>query len=242
MARSLTLSLLLLVLVVQVQAQRGRNNLGIDLGYQVSYFNPRPYNFAIDSLYNTLQGDLIQPLSSVKWPQGLSGGISLYRGRTNYRLGAVVFSSRSHALRTDAAGVVQRRDVSFAGTTISLGLTSELIPIGDLGAFCVGATFNSTNLVTATAEVPDSAYDADAALEVTSNQWKPGFLIHAPFRLKIGEQVRLAAEPYYQVFFTPGDFTGFSQQINGATARDGRLKGDIDHLGFNFSLTVLVRR
>lgn len=240
--RHVFLTLVLLVgTLAPTLAQRNRPNFSIQLGYGSRFLNPSPLNLAIDSIYNVRNSGLTQGLSEVKWAPGFFAGAAIHRGRASIRLSVSTFGSSSFALGLDSTGLDYRRDMRFSGESYSLSLTSELIPIGDYVVFCVGAGFNATRLRMATAEVAASTFDPDLALPVVSQEWKPGFLIQTPFRFRLPPIAEISLEPYYQVFFAPGDFTPFSRELNGATSFDGRLKGDIDHFGVNLSAAIFLR-
>ncbi|RMG71404.1 MAG: hypothetical protein D6722_06865 [Bacteroidetes bacterium] len=243
MKRFFLVTLVCLGALTTVLAQRNRPNFSIQLGYGTRFFNPAPLNLAIDSVYNVQAAalGLDQGLSEVKWTPGFFGAVALHRGRASFRASYSTFGASSFALGIDSVGLDYRRDLAVRGQLVTVSLTSELIPIGDYVTFCVGTGFNAMRLQTATAQVAASAFDPEAELQIVSDEWKPGFLVQAPFRVHIPPIFAISLEPYYQVFFSPGDFTGVSRAISGPSSLDGRLKGDIDHFGINAALIVYLR-
>ena len=244
--RTIQLTIILIIGIFftqDVNAQWNRTNISVQVGYQFKYFNPAPYNFAVER-FNTTQTGLTKNLKEVKWNGGWIAGLGIHRRRTTLSLNVMTFFSDSHSIGPDSLGVSQRRDVSFNGEIISASMVSDLVNFGADNHFAVGAAFNLTHIKTSTAQVAEADYEKDDPLTTASNTWKPSFMIIAPFRFGITEQLQVSAEPYYQIFFNKTDFAPFSEAINGNTVpqNDPELGGELDHPGIILSLIVFLRR
>ncbi|MEO1449808.1 MAG: hypothetical protein AAFV07_09760 [Bacteroidota bacterium] len=241
--RKLYTLLCLLIAATTLQAQSSQPNFSIQVGYQALYLNPTPFNFLADSLYNVQVADLSERMGNIKWTTGPSVGIAYHRGRSALRLSGRYFAARAFAVRTDDMGAVVRRDVRLTGLATTLQLTSELVPITDLLSFYVGGGFSLFNLQIQSEEVPNNSFSAADPLKVIENRNKLSFLLQTPFRLRLPPRFMLSLEPYYQVFFGPLEFEPLAQEIvPEPPASNGKITGELDHFGVNFSFIVFLRR
>lgn len=221
-------------------AQNYQTNFSIQLGGQALYANPTPINFAIDSLFNTLQSNR-QDLDPVKWAFGYSAGVGYHKGRANVRLMGSAYGVTSTALYTQS-GEAFRRDLDYSVFEASLTLTSELIPITDIFGFYVGGGLAASNFRTASTALPESEFSESTELEEVSNEWKVGFIVQTPFRFGIGPQVKVSLEPFYEVFFSPISSAALAESLLGQPGPADKLRGDADHVGFTGTVIVYLRR
>lgn len=235
-------SLLLLLVGIQTsQAQNYRPNFSIQVGTEARLFSPNSLNYVVDSLYNTVYRGVNPDMNQFRWTTGLWAGVTYTKGRANLRIHAATFGARQHGVHTDTTNTKIRTDIAFSGGYGGLTLTSELIPITDIFGFYVGAGFTLANIRTLTASVPNTSFNSSDPLTEASNQWNAGFLVQAPFRLWLGEYVQLSLEPYYQVHFSPFDFETLGNQVALGDAVRDRLRGEGDHVGVNFNVSVYFR-
>lgn len=239
--RTLAVLLPLMLGAGLLSAQNYQTNFTIQLGGQARYFNPKPINFAIDSLFNTVNPNAKQALDPVKWTLGLSGGIGYHKGRANLRLLGSTYSYTSTALFSEA-GQSLRRDLRFSGYAATFTLTSELIRASDYFGFYVGGGLSATNFQLSSLEMAEADFDENATFEQLSNEWKVAFIIQTPFRIGIGPQVKISLEPFYQVFFSPINAADAGEVLFGGPGPVDKLKGSVDHVGFTGAVIVYLRR
>ena len=222
--------------------QINRTNFSIQLGYKYNILNPRPYNLALE-IFNTNRPDVSQPFDEITYTGGYSGGFAIHRRRSDIRLQFMTFQNRGNARFTDVTNGAQVADTKLSGQVFGIQLISKLIPLGRRGDFMIGAGLNATHLESKAQVFDAASFVEDGDLIQRTNDWSAGFMIIAPFRFEITEQILVSLEPYFQVYFSTTDFTPFSEAINtGATATDPLLIRQIDHPGLNATLIFKLRR
>jgi hypothetical protein len=214
------------------QAQTRRFNLSVQAGYQYKFLNPRPLNFALDSLADVAAGNPTDNFERIRWTPGVTGAIGYHRGRMSLRVLFNQFQGNSSFLGPDSLGVDTRREARIDGWNVGVSLDGQLIPFGDRAGVYVGGSFQISRLTTylRSAVRGDALPDFAVVTQVT----KPSFSIMLPFRIQPLPWLQLSLEPYFQVYFSPTDYAVFSRQLNGeaaTSANRGKLIGETDHFG-----------
>lgn len=222
-------------------SQTGQTNYSVQFGYQFKRLNPQAFNFALDSIANVQTTSARNEFERIVWTPGFAGGIGWHRRRLNVRLHFNEASGTSDFIGLDSLGGEQQREVRIGTWNAGLHLISQLIPFDDYGGIYVGGAFQITQINTflrqaaAAEELPD--------FERITNRTKTSFNILLPIRYSPIPQIQLSLEPYFQVFFSPTDFRGFSNTLNGetiSTEKRGGLIGELDHFGANLQLIVYL--
>jgi hypothetical protein len=222
----------LLLWPVATEAQPRRFNLSLQAGYQYKFLNPRPFNFALDSLANLAYGTPADEFERIRWTPGPVAAIGFHRRRMTIRLLGNQFVGTSDFLGPDSLGVETQREARIDGWNIGVSLDGQLIPIGDLGGVYVGGAFQVSQINTYLRRAASG--ETLPEFERVSRRTKPSFSIMLPFRFRPIPRLEFSLEPYFQVFFSPTRFDAFSSALNGealSKTRSGKLIGEVDHFG-----------
>lgn len=242
MNKSILLALLGLLLWPSLgQAQTRRFNLSVQAGYQYKFLNPRPFNFALDSLADVATGEPTNDFERIRWTPGPVAAVGFHRGRMNIRVVFNQFQGSSDFLGADTLGNDIQREARIDGFNLGLSLDGQLIPFGDYGGVYVGGSLQASQINTRLRSAEPGA-DLPEFTRV-SRLTKPSFSIMLPFRVQPLPWLQISLEPYFQVFFSPTNYAGFSRALNGeaiTTENRGRLIGETDHFGTTLQVIVFL--